>query len=431
METTAFNFDIFISFATEDYETAKQAAEILEANGLKVFFSSKTLKNKVGQSYLDVIFNSMENSEHLLLVTSQHSMASEWVNEEYKTFYNEIALPSKHQRRILIYNFNPEFEVKKLPLYLRKHQIADKLDQILESLGKSPAQADPGKHDNPDVINEPKKPVKEIKPKKPRVKKEIKEEEDQMEPLEMISGVNMFLILDGEEKHFTGRLDCYELMWWFNGQDYTRIVTLVVDVRMITHAGVEWIEIIHVIDSARNYCYFGSGDAQLRKKLYKLALIVKAHCSGEAEVIRELAVLEAERKEPIVQQPPVTQTFQKGNVIATYNEVWFRHWDERSLAFGTTKSSSVAGIFTVRSNCFEFISTEFNILIFNIYDIYFCNQNAEYVNNYMKVDYLEKDGLNYTYLFYRFSFLGDSPTMKMYNEIANLYHQGLLLFEGR
>lgn len=115
MEAT-FEYDVFISFASNDEEIAKPVWQDLSLNGLRVFWSDQNLKNSLGDSWSEVIQSSLEKSRHFLLICTKNSMSSEWVRREYEAFYNHCYKPGT---RRLVPILDEDYKLTDLPLFLR------------------------------------------------------------------------------------------------------------------------------------------------------------------------------------------------------------------------------------------------------------------------------------------------------------------------
>jgi hypothetical protein len=135
--TDPFEYDVFLAFSTADEEIVKPFWQELCANGLRVFWSDSTLKKEVGNSWFEVIEKSLTHSRHMLLVCSENSMNSKWVQREYRAFFDTCYTPgSRRLIPVLTRGFAPD----NLPIFLRTLQIG-KLDdpgiaqQMIQLLG--------------------------------------------------------------------------------------------------------------------------------------------------------------------------------------------------------------------------------------------------------------------------------------------------------
>ena len=115
-----FEYDVFISFSSADEEIVKPIWQELCSNGLRVFWSDSTLKKEVGNSWFEAIEKSLERSRHMLLVCSDNSMNSKWVQREYRAFFDYCYSPGS---RRLIPLLTREFKPNTLPLFLRELQV--------------------------------------------------------------------------------------------------------------------------------------------------------------------------------------------------------------------------------------------------------------------------------------------------------------------
>lgn len=120
-----FDYDVFLSFSSDDEGVAKPMWEELSHSGLRVFWSEAALKQKLGESWPDTIQSSLERSRHLLLIATHSSMSSKWVTFEWQAFFNNYYKPG-HRR--LITALIGDYTVSRLPLLLRQLQ-AVRLDE--------------------------------------------------------------------------------------------------------------------------------------------------------------------------------------------------------------------------------------------------------------------------------------------------------------
>ncbi len=102
--------DVFISYSSQDRESAHQLATALVAFGWSVWWDRKII---AGQTFDQVIERELEAAKSVVVLWSQHSIASEWVK-------NEAAVAS--QRGVLV---PAAIEDIKLPLEFRRKQTAD------------------------------------------------------------------------------------------------------------------------------------------------------------------------------------------------------------------------------------------------------------------------------------------------------------------
>ena len=74
-----FMTDIFVSYANEDRERAAQLAELLQAQGWRVWWDRRI---PAGRTWRSVLEDALEQSRCMLVLWSEHSVASPWVAEE-------------------------------------------------------------------------------------------------------------------------------------------------------------------------------------------------------------------------------------------------------------------------------------------------------------------------------------------------------------
>lgn len=102
--------DVFVSYASEDRETARKLAGILESYGYSVWWDRKII---AGQTYDQVIERELEAARAVVVLWSKNSVTSEWVK-------NEAAVAA--ERGVLVPAL---IENVKLPLEFRRRQTVD------------------------------------------------------------------------------------------------------------------------------------------------------------------------------------------------------------------------------------------------------------------------------------------------------------------
>ncbi len=102
--------DVFISYANQDRESAHRLANALIAIGWSVWWDRKII---AGQSFDQVIERELETAKSVVVLWSEHSIASEWVKNEAA-----VAL----QRGVLV---PASVESVKLPIEFRRRQTAE------------------------------------------------------------------------------------------------------------------------------------------------------------------------------------------------------------------------------------------------------------------------------------------------------------------
>jgi len=123
-----FEYNVFMSFSSKDKKIAKPIWQKMRMNGLRVFWSDEALKNKSGESWLETMQLSLEQSQHFLLICTPSAMASKWVNREWNAFYSQCIVPGM---RLLVPLLVDNFKVSELPIFLRDFQACRLEEPIL------------------------------------------------------------------------------------------------------------------------------------------------------------------------------------------------------------------------------------------------------------------------------------------------------------
>lgn len=96
-----FEFDIFISHASEDKTVARKITENLNDSGVKVWFDENVLR--LGDDLREGIENGINNSRFALIILSHNFFKKEWPRNELNGFFSrinegkKIILPIWHQ----------------------------------------------------------------------------------------------------------------------------------------------------------------------------------------------------------------------------------------------------------------------------------------------------------------------------------------------
>jgi hypothetical protein len=132
--SSPFDYDVFLSFASTDMDAAKDIWQTLTRGGIRVFWSTDTLKETVGQSFVSAIQESLVKSQHFVLYWTANAKASNWVEAEYQAFYSQCHLRDKGSRRLIILPDGRE-GIASLPPFLRNLQITSSAQQVVSLLG--------------------------------------------------------------------------------------------------------------------------------------------------------------------------------------------------------------------------------------------------------------------------------------------------------
>ncbi len=117
------NYDVFISYKSEDEVFARRVYDYLLSQGKRVFFSCEVLPDMGKTEYREAIMDALDHSQHFVLVTSKLDyITSNWVKEEW-SFYVSKLIEEDHKGNIAIV-IHDDFKVNKndLPPNLRFRQ---------------------------------------------------------------------------------------------------------------------------------------------------------------------------------------------------------------------------------------------------------------------------------------------------------------------
>ncbi len=118
------DYDVFISFKSEDAVLAKKVYDYLKQSGKEVFFSPETLPELGKTEYEKMIFDAIDRAKHMVLIGSNPDyLKTNWVEEEWSTFNNEIREGRKDGNLILVLSDDVAYDKGRLPTQLRKREI--------------------------------------------------------------------------------------------------------------------------------------------------------------------------------------------------------------------------------------------------------------------------------------------------------------------
>lgn len=127
-------YDVFLSFSSKDIDHVRPIWQQLSSSGLRVFWSDESLKERVGQSFFEVVQKALAGSQHFIFVCSREAISSTWVKLEYETFFSNYHMNNPGSRRFIVLK-GTEFRVDLLPPFLRNIQVASDLEEILPQIG--------------------------------------------------------------------------------------------------------------------------------------------------------------------------------------------------------------------------------------------------------------------------------------------------------
>ena len=130
-----FDFDIFFSFASLDKAEARPLYEQLTASGLRVFWSDESLQESIGESWYNEIAEALQSSRHFVLLWTEASAKSKFVELEYSRFH---ASTIQEQDRYLVPVLGRGVHPGTLPFLLGNFQcfsLEKDLSTLVEKLG--------------------------------------------------------------------------------------------------------------------------------------------------------------------------------------------------------------------------------------------------------------------------------------------------------
>ncbi len=134
-------YDVFVSFKNTD-ETGKQTRDaviagqlygFLTQRGIKVFFAPASLVEEGEPAFAQAVDRALEQCRILVAVgTSGRNLASEWVQYEWGSFFNEIRGTRKPEGRVFVYH--DQVPIADLPFALRQTQAIPHGQKGMETL---------------------------------------------------------------------------------------------------------------------------------------------------------------------------------------------------------------------------------------------------------------------------------------------------------
>ncbi len=186
--------DVFISYASEDMAQAQRLAQALEGQGWSVWWDRDI---PPGMDYATVIENAVKASRCVVVLWSQHSIASRWVQ-------NEAAEGA--ERKILLPAF---IESVDIPFEFRRLQAADLTPWLsdTDNIGFNQLVASVGR-----ILNSPSTPL----PKK--TQKQKQESPSAGLPTSWGAGKKLWFRLGGVAALLIGLTSCSEALTWGDGE---------------------------------------------------------------------------------------------------------------------------------------------------------------------------------------------------------------------
>lgn len=117
-------YDVFLSYKSEDDALAKKVYDYLTQSGKEVFYAKETLPQLGESEYEEMIFEAIDRSRHMVLIASNPDyLKTAWVKDEWSTFNNEIREGRKKGNLVLLLTDDIEGDKGRLPTQLRQKEI--------------------------------------------------------------------------------------------------------------------------------------------------------------------------------------------------------------------------------------------------------------------------------------------------------------------
>lgn len=117
-------YDVFLSYKSEDEILTKKIYDYLTQSGKEVFFAKETLSQLGESEYEEMIFEAIDRSRHMILIGSNPDyLKTSWVKDEWSTFNNEIREGRKNGNLILLLADDIAGDKGRLPGQLRQKEI--------------------------------------------------------------------------------------------------------------------------------------------------------------------------------------------------------------------------------------------------------------------------------------------------------------------
>jgi hypothetical protein len=139
-------YDVFISFhnVSPDNAMAKELYTLLEANGVRAFYSPVSVTARASSNYRDVVDEALDTCRIMVAVgTTADNFTHKWVKHEYSTFHSDILSgnPKKAENE-LISLIPPEMSHYDLPITLRTLQFYNSAQEVLDFVRNNLGLAD-------------------------------------------------------------------------------------------------------------------------------------------------------------------------------------------------------------------------------------------------------------------------------------------------
>jgi hypothetical protein len=116
-------WDLFISYSTYDVDQARFLASELKSRGMRVFVSADALDAEIGSAtWLAAIDDELDRSRALLVLVTDHALASKWVTEEWTKYHGLVV--GRGQGRLFSLRLGGP-PIAELPTTLQDYQVID------------------------------------------------------------------------------------------------------------------------------------------------------------------------------------------------------------------------------------------------------------------------------------------------------------------
>ncbi len=117
-------YDIFLSYKSEDEAIARKVYNYLTRCGKAVFFSRESLLKLGETEYGDMIAQALDHSKHMAVVTSNPEyLKTKWVKKEWGFFDQEITEGRKDGKLVLVMTDDVAGSKDKMPPWLRMYEV--------------------------------------------------------------------------------------------------------------------------------------------------------------------------------------------------------------------------------------------------------------------------------------------------------------------
>lgn len=131
----SYEFDVFLSFNSEDEPQARQVYDQLTREHLRVFFSRESIPQLAEADYMNAIHEALDQAHHLIVVTGSPANTTRgWVRSEWSMFLNEIRSGRKKGNIVVV--LAEGAKIQDLPIALRAVQCVQLSPRGFEELKK-------------------------------------------------------------------------------------------------------------------------------------------------------------------------------------------------------------------------------------------------------------------------------------------------------